>query len=957
MRKNYLIWSLLIVSLFTVQAGKSIAADNYSAVLPGVASNATVNTSSYITIPGASLKSQITTLPFTFEMSFRPTAKNPYGTIWSDRSQTPICVLYYDNTNSYLRFDYGGTSSVVSSVGAVPVLNAWNHVAVTVTATSIKLTLNGVSWSKSGLTNTAIPFTGTSYIGCDYGGAVNRTITGQVDEIRIWNKSRTEDELNANKFKSLSGTEPGLVAYYNFDSQNTNDVTANAFNAAAPTDGLTYNNLTTDITNKSDSTLSGIAFNPIAGVLGADFSASTTSYTAYIAPNAAKSVVINGNPTAFAPVVSKTVDMTTSNPMATLNVSSPDGLHSKAYDFTFVETNMNQHWKGMGTTGLRSLPCYWGWQCNTSNVLWTAAGSGSSRYQDITTGYTELVNNVSQAWTGRLLYIRWDGVTSTAGVYSYPVRLQKGNSYNINFKLAWINNSTVPTYTVALADNIDGSNPVVSTSFVASSTKQQFKPGSLSVIPSESGVYYLTFKSSTACLGGVTDMALVDNGPVSYIQATPATLSFTPSARLKTIKVLAGAITEDIILTKSTSDYTLSKSTITVAEATADGGINIDITSIGTADGVDTITLKSGALIQKIPVSVSSSLTTGTRAFFCDQTTQDSLLLNISGDLYEDLSLNIPSGIVVTGLADNTSITSVSKAEVLAGKVLKLKWDRTTKLNASKIDISSGMKKDSVTVIAIPNNKIASWDADTITTGLSTLASAGWTTTDAAGNDLGVLSNVYNTNGGIRIVPILNAAHTYAGKPQLFGRSAYLRAWGTAAPFNFFNLETTLEAAKTYVFKGVIGWHNNGAAPNVTLAVNSAKSGLGTQLGSTTVNCPNKQEGKMAEFEFTTTTAGTYYLTVTCDQSGDAMISPDYLAIYKKVDDVTGISNSGENKLIVFVDKNRTLTVKNADTFSVFNAHGQLIKSINNAGKNGIQLIPGLYIVKSQNSATKVMVQ
>ena len=109
-------------------------------------------------------------------------------------------------------------------------------------------------------------------------------------------------------------------------------------------------------------------------------------------------------------------------------------------------------------------------------------------------------------------------------------------------------------------------------------------------------------------------------------------------------------------------------------------------------------------------------------------------------------------------------------------KMLKLKWDRTTKLNASKIDISSGMKKDSVTVIAIPNNKIASWDADTITTGLSTLASAGWTTTDAAGNDLGVLSNVYNTNGGIRIVPILNAAHTYAGKPQLFGRSAYLRA-------------------------------------------------------------------------------------------------------------------------------------------------------------------------------------
>jgi hypothetical protein len=40
---------------------------------------------------------------------------------------------------------------------------------------------------------------------------------GLVDEIRLWNMARTPSEIAADRFSSLSGTEPGLVAYWPFD--------------------------------------------------------------------------------------------------------------------------------------------------------------------------------------------------------------------------------------------------------------------------------------------------------------------------------------------------------------------------------------------------------------------------------------------------------------------------------------------------------------------------------------------------------------------------------------------------------------------------------------------------------------------------------------------------------------------------------------------------------------------
>ena len=288
MKKTLRIFSLIIAigAIFQMQ---SVKADNYAVNLPGNAVTS-ANTSSYIKIDGAKIKTKVTSLPFTVEMAFKPSAFNAYGGLWSDRSSGTATTLQYNNTTNSIRVDYAGTPTILTPASAVTVLNAWNHVALVITSTSIKLVLNGVTYQRTGMNNTVIPFAGRSYIGQDSASTstLNRTVTGQFDEIRFWNTARTDAELNANKFKPLVGNEAGLVAYYNFDNQTTSDGTANAINAFSPTVALVYKDLTTDATMISSADATGINFSQ--GVLGVDFAAGTTTYTAYVPPTATNTV-------------------------------------------------------------------------------------------------------------------------------------------------------------------------------------------------------------------------------------------------------------------------------------------------------------------------------------------------------------------------------------------------------------------------------------------------------------------------------------------------------------------------------------------------------------------------------------------------------------------------------------------------------------------------------------------
>jgi hypothetical protein len=59
--------------------------------------------------------------------------------------------------------------------------------------------------------------TNSNDLGIGNRAAVDRPFDGGIDEVRIWNVARTREQIQNDMHWELSGSEPGLVAYYKFN--------------------------------------------------------------------------------------------------------------------------------------------------------------------------------------------------------------------------------------------------------------------------------------------------------------------------------------------------------------------------------------------------------------------------------------------------------------------------------------------------------------------------------------------------------------------------------------------------------------------------------------------------------------------------------------------------------------------------------------------------------------------
>lgn len=138
--------------------------------------------------------------------------------------------------------------------------NTWIHVAAVLDPTDgMKMYINGIEQTDTDASTSAItPGIAGDNATIGKWGIMNvRHFDGDIDEVRLWDDARTENEIRTNLCKKLLGNEPGLKAYYNFDnitgtslpdeSTNTNDGTLSGFGATpsilsgAPIgDGSTY---------------------------------------------------------------------------------------------------------------------------------------------------------------------------------------------------------------------------------------------------------------------------------------------------------------------------------------------------------------------------------------------------------------------------------------------------------------------------------------------------------------------------------------------------------------------------------------------------------------------------------------------------------------------------------------------------------------------------------------------
>jgi gliding motility-associated-like protein len=211
--------------------------------------------------------------------------------------------------NSYAIYQGGGTLySIINDTPMnapwTPVINTWNHVALTYdNATQTQtLYLNGTALT-SRFTPSPIQYSaGNLSIGSDIdfnnpGGFFQ----GNIDEVRIWNVARTEAEIQATLNEVLVGNEPGLVAYYKMDETGQGagiNVQNSATSTGAVLNGTTFGTACTPIFTVLTPTIT--SFTPASGLFGATVTITGTNFTG------ATEVRFNGTPITSFTVVSPT---------------------------------------------------------------------------------------------------------------------------------------------------------------------------------------------------------------------------------------------------------------------------------------------------------------------------------------------------------------------------------------------------------------------------------------------------------------------------------------------------------------------------------------------------------------------------------------------------------------------------------------------------------------------------
>ena len=122
-----------------------------------------------------------------------------------------------------------GFDERITSTGVLS-SNQWYHVAAVNSNGSRKLYVNGVEYALTGSALNVSVNNNPLRIGSDYG---SRYFDGRIDEVRIWNIAREQDNIISTMDSVLTGSETGLVAYYSFNEGSgiiLNDHTGNGNN-------------------------------------------------------------------------------------------------------------------------------------------------------------------------------------------------------------------------------------------------------------------------------------------------------------------------------------------------------------------------------------------------------------------------------------------------------------------------------------------------------------------------------------------------------------------------------------------------------------------------------------------------------------------------------------------------------------------------------------------------------
>ncbi|MCP4708851.1 MAG: T9SS type A sorting domain-containing protein [Planctomycetes bacterium] len=108
--------------------------------------------------------------------------------------------------------------------------NRWMHIAATYDGIELKIYQDGIETSLSQVSGSISTNTQDFVIGSqsDY---IEYAFNGQIDDVRLWNFARSQEEIQADMYHILNGAETGLVGYWPMNEAQgitLNDLTVNA---------------------------------------------------------------------------------------------------------------------------------------------------------------------------------------------------------------------------------------------------------------------------------------------------------------------------------------------------------------------------------------------------------------------------------------------------------------------------------------------------------------------------------------------------------------------------------------------------------------------------------------------------------------------------------------------------------------------------------------------------------
>ncbi|MGW1975678.1 LamG-like jellyroll fold domain-containing protein [Streptomyces sp. NPDC001889] len=159
--------------------------------------------------------------PYTIEAWVKPGSRSGSVVSQADYSfQSGFRLkVYTDQTGPYANPTDDRHLELTHPNGSVWVYNVlktgvYAHIAASYDGTTASLYVNGSLVKQGTLPRTS---SSTASLCINAASAVGGTYSGVIDEVRIWNRARTQSELAEELSYRLIGNEPGLVAYYRLD--------------------------------------------------------------------------------------------------------------------------------------------------------------------------------------------------------------------------------------------------------------------------------------------------------------------------------------------------------------------------------------------------------------------------------------------------------------------------------------------------------------------------------------------------------------------------------------------------------------------------------------------------------------------------------------------------------------------------------------------------------------------